>query len=69
MDARLYFHLADSIASAQTISDLHGVELLVSATSMHSVERHALERALRLRADALRLGDLVVPKPGVERAD
>ena len=69
MDARLYFHLADSIASAQTIADLDSVELLVSMTTMHSVERHALERALRSRANALRVGDVPIPNPLVERAD
>ena len=70
MDAHRYFHLADSIASAKSAADLAGVERLVRGTEMHTIERHALERALRSRADLLRLiGDAVVAQPPPERAD
>jgi hypothetical protein len=70
MDAHLYFHLSDSIASAQSGGDLASLERLVRVTAMHPIERHALERALRSRADLLRLiGDVAVPQPLPNRAD
>jgi hypothetical protein len=69
MDARLYFQLTDSIASAHSPDDLATMFDLVRATEMHPLERQALERALRAKADALRLGDAAVTRPPRERAD
>lgn len=70
MEAHLYFHLCDSIASARTAAELASTERLVRVTEMHSIERHALERAIRSRADALRLaGDIAVQRAAPERAD
>jgi hypothetical protein len=70
MEAHLYFHLCDSIAAAQTPAELASTVRLVRLTEMHSIERHALERAIRSRADGLHLaGDIAVQQPAPERAD
>lgn len=69
MDARHYFHLTDAIAAAKTAEALTSLSEVVSGTEMHPLERRVLERALRSRADALRIGDIVVPRPAAQRAD
>jgi hypothetical protein len=69
MDARHYFHLTDAIAAANTAEALTSLSEVVSGTEMHPLERRALERALRSRAEALRIGDIVVPRPAAQRAD
>ena len=69
MDARLYFHLSDSIASAQSADDIAAMRDLLGATEMHALERQALERGLRARAAALQVGDIVAPRPPAARAD
>ena len=65
MDARVFFHLTDAIATAKSAADLEATRDLVRASELHTVERRALERALQIRRDALRLGDAGVPWPTV----
>ena len=69
MDARHYFQLSDAIAAADSLDALSSLTDVVGATEMHPSERRALERALRTRADALRLGDIAVPRAPAQRAD
>jgi hypothetical protein len=69
MDARHYFHLTDAIAAADSGEALTSLTEVVKTTEMHPLERRVLERALRSRADALRIGEIVVPRPPVQRAD
>lgn len=69
MDARHYFQLTDAIAAANSLDAISSLRQVVSVTDMHPLERRVLERALRTRADTLRLGDIVVPTPRPERAD
>ena len=65
MDTRVFLHLTDSIATAQSAADLEATRDLIRASAMHTIERRALERALQIRRDALRLGDAVVPRPTI----
>ena len=69
MDARHYFELTDAIAAARTTDALDALREAVHRTEMHAFERRVLERVLRSRSDALRLGDAVVPRPQAQRAD
>ena len=69
MDARHYFQISDAIAAADSLDALTSLTEEVGATEMHPLERRVLERALRSRADALRIGEIVVPRPPAERAD
>jgi hypothetical protein len=65
MDARVFYHLTDSIATAQSTADLEAARELIQASEMHTIERRALERALQIRRDALRLGDVAVPRTAI----
>ena len=69
MDARHYFQLTDAIAAADSLDTITSLRDVLSSTDMHPSERRVLERALRTRADSLRLGDVAVPPPRPERAD
>jgi hypothetical protein len=69
MDARAYFELADAIAAARSRGELDAIRDRLEATDMHLIERRALERTLRTRVDALKLSEIVVPRPRPERAD
>lgn len=69
MDARHYFQISDAIAAADSLDALTSLTEVVGATEMHPQERRVLERALRARADALRIGEILVPRPPAERAD
>ena len=70
MDARMYSQLSDSIASASNADEIATMRELMRTTKLHPLERQALERVLRSRADALRLvGDAVVYRARAERAD
>ena len=70
MDPRMYSHLSDSIASASSADEIATMRELMRTTELHPLERQALERVLRSRADALRLvGDAVVYRAPAERAD
>ena len=64
MDARIFLQLTDAIATATNAADLAATAELVRATTMDGLERRALERAVRMREDALRLdGDVLVARP------
>ena len=63
MDARIFFHLTDSIATATDAAELEVVGELIRAATMHPIERRALERVLSTRAQALRTGDAALPSP------
>lgn len=69
MDARHYFQLTDAIAAADTLDALTSLTAVLSTTEMHPLERRVLERALRSRADSLRLIERVVVAPPPQRAD
>lgn len=69
MDARVYFHLLDSIASAADVTELAAVRTLVSTTAMHRLERDALERSLAARERLLRVSEREVERPSAPRAD
>jgi hypothetical protein len=68
MDARVYFHLIDSITVAADVAELAAVRALVSATEMHGVERAALERTLAARERLLRATEVEVAR-AAPRAD
>jgi len=55
MDAALYFELVDAVARADGHVELAAVANRVMATPMHPLERRALERALRARAESVAL--------------
>ena len=57
MDARIYFHLSDAIATAETSGDLAATGDLIRATEMTPLERRALET----REAQLRSGDVAAP--------
>ena len=66
----MYSQLSDSIASASSADEIAAMRQLMRTTPLHPLERQALERVLRSRADALRLvGDAVVHRAPAERAD
>ena len=66
----MYHQLSASIASASSAAEIAVMREVMRNTKLHPLERQALERVLRSRADALRLvGDAVVHRPRVERAD
>jgi hypothetical protein len=69
MDARVYFHLLDAIASAASAAELTAVQTLVNGTEMHRLERAALERNLAARERLLRVGEIEVQRPAPPRAD
>lgn len=69
MDARVYFHLVDSITAAGDVAELAVVRALVRATEMHRVERDALERSLAARERILRTTELEVDRAATHRAD
>jgi hypothetical protein len=69
MDARAYFDLTDAIDEANTAEALATLADRIRATEMHALERRVIERVLRSRADTLRLGEIVVPRPPPQRAD
>jgi hypothetical protein len=60
MDARLYFELTDAILAAPTPTALHEIESRIQAVAMHPVERQALARVLRSRADALAAAEAIL---------
>jgi hypothetical protein len=68
MDARVYFHLLDSIAAASSTMELAEVRTLVETTVMHRLERDALERSMFARERLLRVSEIEVERPSV-RAD
>ena len=68
MDARVYFHLIDSITTAADAAELAAVRALVRATEMHRVERVALERTLAARERLLRATEVEVAR-AAPRAD
>jgi hypothetical protein len=65
----MYFKLTDAIAAADSDAALEALRRQVRSTEMHPVERRAVERVLRSRADTLRLLDNEVPGPSPQRAD
>ena len=60
MDASLYFQLVDAIANARLPRELSAVVDRIAATPMHPFERRVLDRALRARAEALDLHEMIV---------
>jgi hypothetical protein len=68
MDARDYFHLSDAIAAASSAAELSVTRETIASTTMHPIERRALERAIAAREQAL-TADVPVPRPPVIRAD
>ena len=68
MDARVYFHLIDSITAAADVAELAAVRALVHATAMHRVERDALDRNLAARERLLRATEVEVARAAT-RAD
>jgi len=69
MDARVYFHLLDAIASAASAAELTAVRTVVNGTEMHRLERAALERNLAARERLLRVAEVEVQRPAPPRAD
>ena len=69
MDARVYLHLTESIRTARDAASLEAARHLVSAASMHPVERRALERLLMGSEAALRAGDVEITRTRPTRAD
>ena len=69
MDARVYFTLQDAIDTAESAVDLTFTRELIAATTMHQVERRALEGRLRNREVELRAGDVTVQRAPARRAD
>lgn len=69
MDARVYFHLLDSIAAADNVAELAQVRTLVTNTEMHRLERGALERSLAARERLLRVSEIEVRRDEITRAD
>jgi hypothetical protein len=69
MDPDTYLKLTDEIAAADTHATLERLREQVGQTEMHWLERQALERVLRSRADTLRLLDAegAPPRPGTDR--
>ena len=68
MDARVYLHLLDSIASAGDARELRTARALVAATDLAPIERRVLERVMETRQRELRRGDAAVAIP-VQRGD
>ena len=68
MDARDYFHLSDAIAAARSAAELRVTREMIASTTMHPIERRALERAIVAREQALGT-DVPVPRPPIVRAD
>ena len=60
MDARLYFELTDAILVAPTPTALNEINSRIQALEMHPVERKALARVLRSRADALAAAEAIL---------
>ena len=60
MDARLYFELTDAILAAPTPMVLSQIDSRIQAVEMHPVERQALTRVLRSRADALAAAEAIL---------
>ena len=69
MDARVYFHLVDSIAAAANAAELTAVRTMVNGTEMHRLERDALERSMAARERLLRVSEIEVQRPAAPRAD
>ena len=69
MDARVYFHLVDSIAAAGSAHELAVVRTLVDKTAMHRLERDALERGMAARERLLRVSEIEIERPSPPRAD
>ena len=63
MDTRIFFHLVDSIETADSAAELEVSIDLVRASVMSPPERGALERLLHARARSLRTGDAPVLRP------
>ena len=68
MDARVYFHLLDSIAAASTTLELAEMWSIVETTAMHRLERDALERSMFARERLLRVSEIEIERPSA-RAD
>jgi len=64
MDARIYFHLSEAIATAETSADLAATSDLIRATDMTLPERRALRRALEMREAVLR-SDCAAPSASI----
>ena len=69
MDARVYFHLLDSIAAATNVTDLAAVRTLIHNTEMHRLEREALDRSITARERLLRVSEIEVERAAAPRAD
>jgi hypothetical protein len=69
MDARVYFHLLDSIAASANAAELAVVRTLVNGTDMHRLERGALERSMAARERLLRVSEIEVQRLSPPRAD
>ena len=69
MDARVYFHLVDSIAAADDAVTLSAVRDLIGATVMHRIEREALERTLSSRERSIRTSEIELNRPASSRGD
>jgi hypothetical protein len=66
MNASLYFELVDAIARVDGEAGLSAVANRVAATPMHPLERRVLERALRVRSEALSLQGQVETPPSFD---
>ena len=53
MNAALYFELVDAVARIDGSAQLKVVADRIAATPMHPLERKVLDRALRVRTEAL----------------
>ena len=69
MDARVYFHLVDSIAAAEDVVSLSAVRELINATVMHRMEREALERTLGSRERSIRTSEIELNRSASSRGD
>ena len=69
MDARVYFHLLDSIAAAASAAELAAVRTMIGSTDMHRLEREALDRSIAARERLLRVSEIEVERKSAPRAD
>ena len=60
MNAALYFELLDAIAQIDGSAKLKLVADRIAVTPMHPMERRVLDRALRARAEALDIHQLLL---------
>jgi hypothetical protein len=60
MNAALYFELVDAVARIDGSAQLKVVADRIAATPMHPLERKVLDRALRVRTEALDIHELLL---------